>query len=65
MIHYDEIDVSVENDLNKTSASKGCDNYHYRYFLDKRFRFQLNVYNGCHDVLMMSIDLHGIAILNI
>ena len=27
--------------------------------------FQPDVYNGCHDVLMRSIDLNDIAILNI
>ena len=34
-------------------------------FLDKGFKFQLHVYNGCHDVLMMSDNLNDIAILKI
>ena len=29
------------------------------------FKFQPNVFNGCHDVLMMSMNLSDIAILNI
>ena len=29
------------------------------------FKFQSYVCNGCHDVLMMSINLNDIAILNI
>ena len=29
------------------------------------FRFQLKVYDGCHVILMMSINLNDIAILNI
>ena len=33
-------------------------------FLDKGFNFQQDVSNGCHDVLMMSINLNNIAILN-
>ena len=33
--------------------------------LDKVFRFQPDVCNGCHDVLMMSITLSNIAIVNI
>ena len=38
---------------------------HYWYFLDKGFKFQPYVCNGCHDVLMMSMNLSDIAILNI
>ena len=29
--------------------------FHYWYFLDERFKFEANVCNGCHDVLMMSM----------
>ena len=35
------------------------------YFLDKGLQFQLDVCNCCHDVLMISMNLSGIAILNI
>ena len=65
MIYYNGIDVSVEIDVNKTSASKEFDIWHHWYFFDKVLKFQLDVYNGCHDVLMMSINLNNIAILNI
>ena len=34
-------------------------------FLDKRFKFQPDISNGCHDVLMMSLNLSDIAIPNI
>ena len=33
--------------------------------LDKGFKFQPDVCNGCHDVLMMYMNLGNIAILNI
>ena len=36
---------------------------HCWYFLD--FKFQLYVCNGCHDILMMSINLNNIAISDI
>ena len=29
MLYYDRIEVSVGIDINKTSASKECDIYHY------------------------------------
>ena len=34
-------------------------------FLDKGFKFQPNICNVCHDVLMMSMKLSNIAILSI
>ena len=37
----------------------------YSYFLDKGFKFQPYVCNGCHDVLVMSMNLRNIAIQNI
>ena len=35
------------------------------YFLNKSFKFQPNVCNRCHDLLMMPMNLSDIAILNI
>ena len=51
--------------LIKKSASKEYDICHYWYFLDKWFQFQSQVCNGCHDVLMMFVNLSDIAILNV
>ena len=65
MLYYDRIDVSELIDIYETSASKRCDICHCWYFLDKGFKFQLYVCSGCHDVLMMCMDLSDIAILNI
>ena len=65
MLYYDRIDVSGGTDINKTSKSKECDICRYWYFLDKGFKFESHVCNGCHDVLMMSINLNNIAILNV
>ena len=65
MLYYDIIDVSEGIHVNKTSASKECDVCHYRYFLNFSFKFQPNVRNRCHDLLMMSVNLNDIAILNI
>ena len=65
ILYYNRIDVSEGIDVNKTSESKECDICHYWYFLDKGFKFQLNVCNGYHDLLMMSMILSNTAILNI
>ena len=64
-LYYDRTDVSELIDINKTSESKEHGICHYWYFLDKRFKFQRDVCNGYHDVLMMSMILSDISILNI
>ena len=61
MLYYDRTDVSEGNDINKTSGSKNCDVCHYSYFLNYTFNFQTNVYNRCHDLLMMPISLSDIV----
>ena len=63
MVLYGRINVFEGIDINKTSASKECDVCHYWYFLDKRYKFQPYVCNGCHDVLVMSMNLGDIPIL--
>ena len=50
--------------VKKTSASKECDIYPYWHFLNSSFKFQSNVCNTCHDLLMMSINISNIAVLN-
>ena len=65
MLHFDRIDVSDGIDVNKTRASNKCDICHYWYFLNYSFKFQPNVCNRCHDLLMMSMNPSDIAILNI
>ena len=65
MLYFDRTDVSEGIDVNKTSASEECDICHYWYFLNKGFKFQPNVCDRRHDLLMMSMSLSDIAMLNI
>ena len=44
---------------------KKCVTYNYLYLFDKVFMFHGDVCNGCLDLLLMSINLNGIAIFNI
>ena len=62
MLYYDMIDVSEGINVNKTSEYDVC---HYCYFLNFSFKFQPNVCNRCHGLLMMSVNLSDIIILNI
>ena len=64
MLYYDRMNVSEGINANKASPSKECIIFPCWYFLDKRFTFP-HVCNGCHDVLIMSINLSDIAFLNI
>ena len=65
MIYYDRIHVSEEIDVNKSNTTKQFDIFHYWYFLNEGFKFKMGVFNGCHDLLILSINLDDIAILNI
>ena len=65
MLYFSRTEVSGGTVVNKTSQSKKCNICHYWYFLDKGFAFQSDPHNGCHDLLMMSMNLSDIAILNI
>ena len=63
-IDFGRIDVYEGIEVNETSAWKECDIYYYSYILNKGFKFQPNVCSRCHDLWMMSMNLNGIAILN-
>ena len=63
MWYYNRIDLSEGIDVNKAGKSKECDIYRYWYFLNKGFKFQPNVCNECHDLLMISMNLSSIATL--
>ena len=65
MLSTGRIDISERIDVNKTSASKEHDICRYWYFLIKGFKFQPNICNRCHDLLIMFVDIRDIAILNI
>ena len=65
MLCFDRIHISEGIDVNKTRKSKDCDICHHRHFLNKGFKFQPNLGNRCHDLLMLSMNLSYIANSNI
>ena len=65
MLEYDGIDISEGIDVNKTSASKKCDIYHYWYFLDKNFSYEPYLCNGCHDLMQKVMNFNDVAIVSI
>ena len=56
MLYYDRIDIFEGNNVNQE-----CGIFHYWYYSDF-FKFQPDVCNRCHNVLLMSIDLSNIVI---
>ena len=51
MLEYDRINIpeGIKGNINKTNRSKECDICHYWYFLDKNFKYEPYLCNGCHD----------------
>ena len=64
MMQYNKINVSEGIDVNKTSASKKCELFHYWVFKDIGVKFVELVCNKCHDLLTMTNTLKDIAILS-
>ena len=52
-----------ENDINKTNASKEGDVCHYWYFLDKNFKYEPYLCDGCHDSMQKAMNFNGVAIV--
>ena len=65
MLCFDRIDIFEEIDVNRTIASRECVICHYWYFLNYSFKFQPNVCNKSHNLLMVSMNLGDTAILDI
>ena len=52
--------------MNKSNdKSKECDIYHYWYFLDKNFNYQLHLCNRCHDLMQKAMSFNDVAIVSI
>ena len=65
MLEYDRIDISEGIDINKTNASKECDICHYWYFLEKGFKYEPNLCNGCHDLMQKDLNFNDVAIVSV
>ena len=63
MLEYKKIDISEGIDVNKTSGSKECDIFHYWYFKDIGFKYELYLCNGCHDLTKRTMSPNDVAII--
>ena len=64
MLYYGRINVFGGIYINQTSASKECDICHYLYFLNYSYKFQSNVCNRYHDLLMMSLNFSDLLMMS-
>ena len=64
-LQYERIYISEGIDTNKTSVLKECILSYHWYFKDIGYKFESNVWNKCHDVLMTAYELKNIAIMNV
>ena len=65
MLLYSRIDISEGIDINKTDASKECDICHHWYCLDKNFKYELYLCNGCHDLMQKAMNFNNVAIVSV
>ena len=65
MLEFDRINVSEGIDINKTNTSKECDICYYWYFLDKNFKHEPYLCNGCHDLMQKAINFNDVAIASV
>ena len=65
MLEHDKTDISEWIDINKTNASKECSIYYYWYFLDKNFKYEPYLYNGCNDLMQKAMNFNDVAVVSI
>ena len=65
MREYDRIDISEEININNTNASKECKTCRYWHFLDKNFKYEPYLCNGCHDLMQKAMNFNDIAFVSI
>ena len=65
MLEYDRIDISEAIDFNKSNKSKECDICHYWYFLNKNFKYEPYLCNGCHDLMQKAMNFNDVGVISI
>ena len=62
MLEYNRIDISEGIDIKKTNASEECKIFHYWYFKDICFKYELYLCNGYHGLMQKAISFNDVAI---
>ena len=64
MLYCDKIDISRGIYHSKSNESNECKICHYRFF-NHGFKFQDSVCSGCHDLIMLSVNINDIVIVTV
>ena len=65
MLEYDRFDLSEGIDVNKTDGLHMCIICHYWYFIETKFKSQLEVRNICHDLTQEAKSFNDVAIVSV
>ena len=65
MLEYDRIDISEGIDINKCEeTSRECSLCKFHYFLDKNFKYEPYLCDGCYDMFMKTVSTQVLTIIN-
>ena len=64
MLYYNRIDISEEIGPTKNNDSNECMAFHY-LFCNHGIKFQDYVCNGCHDLMMLRLNISDTAIITV
>ena len=64
MLYYDRIDLSEGIEVAISNNIKECMFCHY-WFFNHGSKFQDSIWNGCHDLTMLCLNISDIAIITV
>ena len=65
MLEYDRINISEGIDINKCEeTSTECSLCNFYYFLDKNFKYEPYLCDGCYDMFMKTVSTQNLTIIN-
>ena len=65
MLEYDRIDISEGIDINKCEeTSRECSLCKFYYFLDKNFKYEPYLCDGCYNMSMKANRMQNLIIMN-
>ena len=63
-MEYNRIDLSEGIDVNETgNGSRWCNLCGFWYFVDRNFKYQRYLCDGCHDMSMRAVSMKNLAIV--
>ena len=64
MLEYDRIDISEGIDTTHNRlVSRECSFCHFWYFVDRNFKYQRYLCDGCHNMSMKAVSMKSMAIV--